>query len=54
MIIETLLLLFIKGALLGLVVTAPPGPIALLIRRISGGLIIAFGVVVLGYAGTLL
>ncbi|WP_246704494.1 LysE family translocator [Rhizobium sp. P32RR-XVIII] len=30
MIIETLLVLFVKGALLGLVVTAPPGPIATL------------------------
>ncbi|WP_244564698.1 LysE family translocator [Rhizobium sullae] len=30
MIIETLLLLFAKGALLGLIVTAPPGPIATL------------------------
>jgi putative LysE/RhtB family amino acid efflux pump len=31
-----------------------PSDLTLLIRRISGGLIIAFGVVVLGYAGTLL
>jgi putative LysE/RhtB family amino acid efflux pump len=28
--------------------------VTLLIRRVSGGLVIAFGVVVLGYAGTLL